>query len=289
MSSLKEVKGRIASVNSTLKITSAMKMVASAKLHRAQGAIENMLPYEHKLNTILSGFLASEGGTISSPFAEKREVERVAIVAVSSNSSLCGAFNANVVKKLNETLASYQALKRENILLFPIGKKIAEAVRKEGFAVQNNLYKLAEKPNYQEASQLAQTLMNLFLKKEIDRVELVYNHFKSTAVQVLTREEFLPIAPKVEAEKGFSTDYILEPDRETLIQTLIPQVLSLKIFTMLLDSSAAEHAARTIAMQMATDNATDLIQDLTIQYNKTRQQLITNELLDIMGSEVANS
>ena len=159
MASLKEVKGRIASVNSTLKITSAMKMVASAKLHRAQGAIENMLPYERKLNGILSGFLSAEG-SVSSPFAEKREVQRVAIVAVSSNSSLCGAFNANVAKKLHETIASYGKLKRENILIFPIGKKIAEATRKEGFEPQGDYQKMAEKPTYKETSDLAARLMN---------------------------------------------------------------------------------------------------------------------------------
>ena len=287
MASLKEVKGRIASVNSTLKITSAMKMVASAKLHRAQGAIENMLPYERKLNGILSGFLSAEG-SVSSPFAEKREVQRVAIVAVSSNSSLCGAFNANVAKKLHETIASYGKLKRENILIFPIGKKIAEATRKEGFEPQGDYQKMAEKPTYKETSDLAARLMKMFANHEIDRVELIYNHFKSTAVQVLTREEYLPIDTEQQKGKGLSTDYIVEPDRETVDNTLIPQVLGLKIFTVLLDSNAAEHAARTIAMQMATDNAIELIQELTIQYNKTRQQLITNELLDMMGSEIGN-
>ena len=274
MASLKEVKGRIASVNSTLKITSAMKMVASAKLHRAQGAIENMLPYERKLNGILSGFLSAEG-SVSSPFAEKREVQRVAIVAVSSNSSLCGAFNANVAKKLHE-------------MIFPIGKKIAEATRKEGFEPQGDYQKMAEKPTYKETSDLAARLMKMFANHEIDRVELIYNHFKSTAVQVLTREEYLPIDTEQQKGKGLSADYIVEPDRETVVNTLIPQVLGLKIFTVLLDSNAAEHAARTIAMQMATDNAIELIQELTIQYNKTRQQLITNELLDMMGSEIGN-
>ena len=212
MASLKEVKGRIASVNSTLKITSAMKMVASAKLHRAQGAIENMLPYERKLNGILSGFLSAEG-SVSSPFAEKREVQRVAIVAVSSNSSLCGAFNANVAKKLHETIASYGKLKRENILIFPIGKKIAEATRKEGFEPQGDYQKMAEKPTYKETSDLAARLMKMFANHEIDRVELIYNHFKSTAVQVLTREEYLPIDTEQQKGKGLSADYIVEPDR----------------------------------------------------------------------------
>lgn len=287
MASLKEVKARIASVNSTLKITSAMKMVASAKLHRAQAAIESMLPYEKKLNSMLAGFLTS-GVQVDSTLAREREVQRVALVAVSSNTSLCGAFNANVIKKLNARLEDYQSLGRENILIYPIGKKVEKAVRKEGYEPQGSYQSMIDKPDYQAAAELAEQLMEMFEKGEVDRVELIYNHFKSTAVQVLTREEYLPIDTEQQKGKGLSTDYIVEPDRETVVNTLIPQVLGLKIFTVLLDSNAAEHAARTIAMQMATDNAIELIQELTIQYNKTRQQLITNELLDMMGSEIGN-
>ncbi len=193
MASLKEVKARIASVNSTLKITSAMKMVASAKLHRAQAAIENMLPYERKLHEILEGFLSSEGA-VASAYAEKHDaVERVAVVAVSSNSSLCGAFNANVARKLGETLTEYRSLGKERVLVFPIGKKIAEAVRKAGYVPQGDYQSLAERPTYREASQLAERLMRMYAEREIDRVELVYNHFKSTASQVLRREEYLPL------------------------------------------------------------------------------------------------
>ena len=288
MASLKEVKGRIASVNSTLKITSAMKMVASAKLHRAQGAIENMLPYERKLNEILSGFLSAEGAS-NSPYAEKREVERVAIVAVSSNSSLCGAFNANVAKKLQDTIEhAYGHLRKEDIRIFAVGKKIADVARKMGYPSEGDFQRLSDKPTYKEAAQLAERLMQMFINHEVDRVELIYNHFKSVSTQVMTHETYLPISTEKKEHKGASADYIVEPDRETVIRTLIPQVLGLKIYTILLDSNAAEHAARTIAMQMATDNATELIQELTVQYNKTRQQLITNELLDMMGGEIAN-
>ena len=287
MASLKEVKARIASVNSTLKITSAMKMVASAKLHRAQAAIESMLPYEKKLNSMLAGFLTS-GVQVDSTLAREREVQRVALVAVSSNTSLCGAFNANVIKKLNARLEDYQSLGRENILIYPIGKKVEKAVRKEGYEPQGSYQSMIDKPDYQAAAELAEQLMEMFEKGEVVRVQLIYNHYKSTAVQVLTREEYLPIDTEQQKGKGLSTDYIVEPDRETVVNTLIPQVLGLKIFTVLLDSNAAEHAARTIAMQMATDNAIELIQELTIQYNKTRQQLITNELLDMMGSEIGN-
>ena len=283
MASLKEVKGRIASVNSTLKITSAMKMVASAKLHRAQQAIENMLPYEKKLNAMLAGFLSSEGAA-SSPFAAEREVKRVAIVALSSNSSLCGAFNSNVIRKFLATAKEYQHLGKENILIYPVGRKIADAVKKAGFKPQGDFQSMADKPAYKEAADLAAGLMKLFAEGNIDRVELVYNHFKSTASQVVIREEYLPIRTENEQEQTAASDYIVEPNREEVIRTLVPQVLNLKIYTILLDSNAAEHAARTIAMQMATDNADELLQELTILYNKSRQQMITNELLDIAGA-----
>ena len=282
MASLKEIKGRIASVNSTLKITSAMKMVASAKLHRAQAAIENMLPYERRLDAMLSGFLAAEGAS-ESPYAAERETERVAVVAVSSNSSLCGAFNANVAKMFHATVARYERLGRDRILVFPVGRKIADAVRKEGFVPQGDFQQMIERPEYKAAAELAGRLMKMFADGEVDRVELVYNHFKSSASQETVRELYLPVDTKPAAGKAFATDYIVEPGREEVMRTLIPQVLSLKIYTMLLDSNAAEHAARTVAMQMASDNATELLQELTVQYNKSRQQAITNELLDMMG------
>lgn len=289
MASLKEVKARIASVNSTLKITSAMKMVASAKLHRAQAAIESMLPYEKKLNSMLAGFLTS-GVQVDSTLTREREVQRVALVAVSSNTSLCGAFNANVIKKLNARLEDYQSLGRENILIYPIGKKVEKAVRKEGYEPQGSYQSMIDKPDYQAAAELAEQLMEMFEKGEVDRVELIYNHFKSTAVQVMTDEQYLPVEMPEEPQQTpdqYRPDYIVEPSAAEVVQTLVPQVLSLKIFTILLDSSAAEHAARTIAMQMATDNATALLQELKIQYNKSRQQAITNELLDMMGGETA--
>ena len=288
MASLKEIKGRIASVNSTLKITSAMKMVASAKLHRAQAAIENMLPYERRLDEMLSGFLSAEGAS-ESPYAENREVRRVAVVAVSSNSSLCGAFNANAVKRFNGTVAEYEKLGRDNILVFPIGRKIADAVRREGFVPQGDFQQMIDRPDYKAAAELAARLMKMFADGEVDRIDLVYNHFKSSASQIVVRERYLPVDTEPKGErKAFATDYIVEPGRDEVMRALIPQVLSLKIYTMLLDSNAAEHAARTVAMQMASDNATELLQELTVQYNKSRQQAITNELLDMMGAEIAN-
>ena len=293
MASLKEVKTRINSVKSTRKITSAMKMVASAKLHKAQGAIENMLPYERKLNKILTNFLSADL-PVESPYIKAREVKRVAIVAFSSNTSLCGAFNANVIKMLLQTVGEFRTLGQDNILIFPVGKKVDEAVKRLGFEPQETSPTLSDKPSYQEASELAHRLMEMYVSGEIDRVELIYHHFKSMGVQILLRETYLPIdltrvvdeeeKQKEEEVQGgdIANDYIIEPSAEELIANLIPTVLSQKLFTAAVDSNASEHAARTLAMQVATDNANELIQDLTKQYNKSRQQAITNELLDIV-------
>ena len=297
MASLKEVKTRINSVKSTRKITSAMKMVASAKLHKAQGAIENMLPYQKKLNKILTNFLSADL-PIESPYIRAREVKRVAIIAFSSNTSLCGAFNANVIKMLLQTVSEYRTLGQDNILIFPIGKKVEEAVKRMGFQPGEIPPTLSDKPTYQEASELADLLMKMYVAGEIDRVELIYHHFKSMGVQILLRETYLPIdltrvvdeeeKQKEEEVQGgeIANDYIIEPSAEELIANLIPTVLSQKLFTAAVDSNASEHAARTLAMQVATDNANELIQDLTKQYNKSRQQAITNELLDIVGGSM---
>lgn len=293
MASLKEVKTRINSVISTRKITSAMKMVASAKLHKAQGAIENMLPYQRMLNKILANFLSADL-PVESPYIRPREVKRVAIVAFSSNTSLCGAFNANVIKMLLHTIGEFRTLGMDNILLFPVGKKIEEATKRMGFHPQESLPTLSEKPTYQEASALAHRLMDMYIAGEIDRVELIYHHYKSMGVQILLQETYLPIDLTHTVEKDemlkeqseIVSDYIVEPSAEQLIADLIPTVLSQKIFTSAVDSNASEHAARTLAMQVATDNANELIQDLTKQYNKSRQQAITNELLDIVGGSM---
>ena len=294
MASLKEVKTRINSVKSTRKITSAMKMVASAKLHKAQGVIENMLPYQKKLNKILTNFLSADL-PIESPYVQEREVKRVAIVVFSSNTSLCGAFNANVIKMMMQTIGEFRTLGQDNILIFPVGKKVDEAAKRMGFKPQEVSPTLSDKPTYQEAAELAHRLMDLYVAGEVDRVEIIYHHFKSMGVQILLRETYLPINltnvvseedrenEEEVQENEIANDYIIEPNAEELIASLIPTVLSQKIFTAAVDSNASEHAARTLAMQVATDNANELIQDLTKQYNKSRQQAITNELLDIVG------
>ena len=297
MASLKEVKTRINSVKSTRKITSAMKMVASAKLHKAQGAIENLLPYQRTLNKIMTNFLSADL-PVESPYVKEREVKRVAIVAFSSNTSLCGAFNANVIKMLLQTVGEYRTLGQDNILIFPVGKKVDEAVKRMGFQPQETSPTLSDKPTYQEAADLAHLLMQMYVSGEVDRVEIIYHHFKSMGLQILLRETYLPIdlthiideeeqKNKEEVEDHeIANDYIIEPNAEELIANLIPTVLSQKLFTAAVDSNTSEHAARTLAMQVATDNANELIQDLTKQYNKSRQQAITNELLDIVGGSM---
>ena len=274
-----------------------MKMVASAKLHKAQGAIENMLPYQRKLNKILTNFLSADL-PVESPYVKEREVKRVAIVAFSSNTSLCGAFNANVIKMLLQTVGEYRTLGQDNILIFPVGKKVDEAVKRMGFQAQETSRTLSDKPTYQEAADLAHLLMQMYVSGEVDRVEIIYHHFKSMGLQILLRETYLPIdlthiideeeqKNKEEVEDHeIANDYIIEPNAEELIANLIPTVLSQKLFTAAVDSNTSEHAARTLAMQVATDNANELIQDLTKQYNKSRQQAITNELLDIVGGSM---
>ena len=247
-----------------------------------------------KLNEILTNFLSTDA-TFESPYTEVRPVTRVAVVVFSSNSSLCGAFNANVVKKLGETLEEYKSLGKENILIYPVGKKVEQAVKKLGYTSQGSYQGMADKPSYMQAYELAALLMQEFMEKQIDRVELIYHHFKSMGSQILMREEYLPIdlskvaataATEGSGKRGFQNDYIVEPSVGQLIADLLPKVLSQKLFTVLQDSNASEHAARTLAMQTATDNANELIQDLTKQYNKSRQQAITNELLDIIAGSL---
>ncbi|MEE1414920.1 MAG: F0F1 ATP synthase subunit gamma [Prevotellamassilia sp.] len=291
MASLKEVKTRIASVNSTRKITSAMKMVASSKLHHAQQAIESMRPYEHQLSHIMSTFVANMEGSIESPYAGSREIKRVAIVVYTSNSSLCGAFNANVVKAFNHKLDDYKKAGIEVVKVYALGKKAADAVAKVGFNNPTDYSTLLDHPSYKKASDIATEIMDLYTTGQIDKAELIYHHFKSAGSQILTEETFLPIELDTTSNNNQegskqAIDFIAEPSKEDVIAELIPKSLHLKLFTALLDSLASEHAARVIAMQAATDNADDLLRELTLTYNKTRQQAITSELLDIVGGSM---
>lgn len=325
MPSLKEIKNRIASVNSTRKITSAMKMVASSKLHHAQMMIENMLPYETMLEHILKAFLASEADA-TTIYSRERPVKRVALVVYASNSSLCGGFNANILKMMQQVVDSYAHLGKENILIYPVGRKVAEKVEKLGLKSAGNFTELADKPCINGCIDMAMDLGRKFRDGEIDRVEMIYHHFKSAGSQVLTHKTFLPIDLTAELERDHERDltsrlvtresqeyirnkqagrqvdeqkretdakplndnFIVEPDMNTVLSMLIPKLAHLMLYTALLDSNASEHAARMVAMQTATDNADELLRELNLQYNKSRQQAITSELLDIVGGSVNN-
>lgn len=290
MASLKEVKTRIASVNSTRKITSAMKMVASSKLHHAQLAIERMRPYERQLSHIMSTFVGSMEGEIDTPYAGERDVKRVAIVLYTSNSSLCGGFNANVIKAFNRKVEAYRQQGIDIVSVYPLGKKAYDAVVKVGFTPSADYAALLDHPSYEKAAQVAAEIMESYAEGEIDRADLIYHHFKSAGSQILTEEEFLPIKLQTADDDSMShttqLDFIVEPSKEEVISQLVPKSLHLKLFTALLDSLASEHAARVMAMQVATDNADELLRELTLTYNKTRQQAITNELLDIVGGSM---
>ena len=322
MPSLKEIKNRIASVNSTRKITSAMKMVASSKLHHAQVQIEKMLPYENMLEHILKTFLASDADA-NSVYERPREIKKVALVVFSSNSSLCGGFNSNVIKLMQQAVAEYQHLGKDNIMIYPVGRKVAEKVTKLGLQSAGDFTALADKPNSADCIQIATELGMKFRLGEVDKVELIYHHFKSAGSQILTRKTFMPIDLESELEadherdltsnvitkkaqdylkkrkrqeqeheaenvKPLNDNFIVEPDMETVLGVLIPKMAHLMLYTALLDSNASVHAARMVAMQTATDNADELLRELNLQYNKSRQQAITNELLDIVGGSVNN-
>jgi len=288
MPSLKEIKGRISSVKSTQKITSAMKMVSSAKLRKAQYNVERFLPYQQSLGSLLNRFVAAGIDELGSPLLETRSLRRVAIVALSSNSSLCGAFNANILKLLTETVKHYHAEGCETEI-YPVGKKIEEAVRKSNLpsTIAGSFIPLMDKPDYEGARAFADNLIERFRTKEIDRVVVLYNHFKNAAVQIPTADQFLPLVLNQQSPINNSVDYLIEPDRQTLLNSLLPKSLRSKIYAVLLDSAAAEQAARTMAMQIATDNAEDILAELSVQFNKQRQQAITSELLDIVGGSEA--
>ena len=291
MASLKETKTRIASVKSTLQITSAMKMVAAAKLHRAQQAIGNMLPYQEKLNEILQDLLAGKGvrEAIDSPLLQAGASDRIALVAFSSNSSLCGGFNATAVKSFLTELEKLEkdGVARERIDVYPVGRKMADAVRKVGITAKRDASALLDKPAYEPAADLARQLTESFEKGEVGRIVLLYNHYKSNASQPPVRETYLPLSLPEAASQELEEDLIVEPGKKEVVEALLPKVLLLKIYTVLLDSYAAEQAARTVAMQLASDNADELLEQLTLEYNKRRQQAITSELLDIVGGSLA--
>ena len=287
-----------------------MKMVAAAKLHKAQNAIGGKLPYEQQLRRTLAGMLQDDDlqkaihdelglGSPETPlvtlqdihiddYPSKESAERIALVLFSSNASLCGAFNANVIREFSQTLAVLRdrGYTSDDIDVYAVGRKIADAAVKAGLQLEADLSEMADKPVYEDASELASVLVDSYISGEVSQVVLIYSHFASAASQPVIRENYLPLALH-DLDKADPIDYILEPDPLALARELLPMVLRLKMYTVLLDANAAEHAARTIAMQIASDNAQNLIAELTLAYNKGRQQEITAEILDLVGGTMA--
>jgi len=288
MASLKEIRARITSIASTQKITSAMKMVSAAKLKKTEGITTRFLPYKNKLSEALASYLASLEGEVSIPLAEHREVKKVALMAFSSSSGLCGVYNSSICKLFKQVYDEYaESLGVENVTVFLVGKKINDYAKKFGIKVEKQYAPLAESMSYDLAMEISDKMVELFLSKKVDRVELVFNHYKNAGVQVPQREAVLPLKAEVSGEGHQSFDYIVEPDKETFVNELIPKVVRTNFYSIMLDTLTAEHGARMTAMHIASDNADQLSQELKIQYNKARQNVITNELIDIVGGAEA--
>ena len=283
MANLKEIRIRIGSVSSTMQITSAMKMVSAAKLKKAQDAITAMRPYSTKLSELMKSFSGASGST-SKSYTESRELRNVLVVAISSNRGLCGAFNANISKQIS-VFKTQQKFKSSKIDFLTIGKKINDTLSKTDTIIQNNS-DVFEDLNYENVSQIADQLIEFFVSKKYDHIEIVYNSFKNAATQIIKSEQFLPI-PINESEGSENLDYIFEPSLESIANTLIPKSLKMQLFKAIRDSFASEHGARMTAMHKATDNASELRDELKLTYNKARQASITNEILEIVGGAEA--
>jgi len=288
MANLKEVKTRISSVQSTQQITKAMKMVAAAKLRRAQDRIIQMRPYAQKLDGILVGVSASLD-TEENVFSDEREVSSVLIIAVTSDRGLCGPFNSNVFKATNALIADKYAdqFKEGGVTIMPIGKKALDYFSKRDFIVEKKFGELFGKLSFDEAMKAAEFAMKAFENKNFDAVEIVYNEFKNVATQIMCTEQFLPIVSTEEENTSVVNDYIYQPSQDSLVEHLIPTSLKIKLYKALLESNASEHGARMTAMDKATDNAGDLLKELKLKYNQTRQAAITNEILEIVAGAEA--
>jgi F-type H+-transporting ATPase subunit gamma len=285
MANLKEIRNRISSVSSTMQITSAMKMVSAAKLKKAQDAITAMRPYADKLTELLQNFGSNLDADNGSVFTKNREIKNILIVAITSNRGLCGAFNSNIIKQVNELAKNYT---KGNVSVMAIGKKANDSLSKE-FKILSNESKIFDDLNFTNVAQIAQVLMNKFKDGSVDKIELVYNKFKNAATQIVTTEQFLPIVTSNDQINN-NQDYIFEPSKVEIVKTLIPKSLKTQLFKAIRDSFASEHGARMTAMHKATDNATELRDQLKLTYNKARQAAITNEILEIVGgAEALNS
>lgn len=285
MANLKEIRNRISSVSSTMQITSAMKMVSAAKLKKAQDAITAMRPYANTLSTLIQNLSSALEGDFQNPYTQVRENKKVLLVAITSNRGLCGAFNANIIKKTRQLIETTYA--QSSVSLITIGKKGSEILLKTG-KVQSRHDALLDDLTYENTAQMAQSIMDQFAQQEVDEVVFIYNQFKNAATQIVEVEPFLPIIPNQSDEKSTTqADYIFEPDKVEIVNQLLPKSLKMQLFKALRDSMASEHGARMTAMHKATDNATELRDQLKLTYNKARQAAITNEILEIVGGAEA--
>ena len=283
MANLKEIRNRITSVSSTMQITSAMKMVSAAKLKKAQDAITAMRPYAEKLTELLQNLSSTLEGEIGGDYTTQREVKKVLIVAVTSNRGLCGAFNSNVIKEVKVISERFQGAQVD---VFAIGKKGNDTLKKTHNVIENQS-SVFDNLTFDNVAAIAQELTDKFVSGEYDRIEVVYNQFKNAATQIIKAEQFLPLAP-IKSDKPVATgDYIFEPSKEEIVLTLIPKSLKTQLYKSIRDSFASEHGARMTAMHKATDNATELRNQLKLTYNKARQAAITNEILEIVGGAEA--
>ena len=286
MANLKEIRNRIASVSSTMQITSAMKMVSAAKLKKAQDAITAMRPYSDKLTELIQNLSSSIDGDTQNPYTEQRPVQNVLVLVITSNRGLCGGFNSNVVKAVSKNISTVYANKK--VSLITLGKKGNDILQKI-FEIETNNNEIFDELTFSNASAIADSFMADFTSKKYDKIEVVYNCFKNAATQILTTETLLPIVSEQDDQNAAGADYIFEPTQENIVQELLPKSIKMQLFKALCDSFASEHGARMTAMHKATDNATELRDQLKLSYNQARQAAITNEILEIVGGAEALS
>jgi F-type H+-transporting ATPase subunit gamma len=284
MASLKEVKNRIGSVTSTQQITKAMKMVAAAKLRKSQDRITQMRPFAQKMSAILQNLSAS-GSDVDAWYAKQREVNKVLLVVVTSDRGLCGSFNSTVIK--SAVRVAQENYSGKNVTILPIGKKALEFFGKRNAKLVTDYSTLFAKLSFENVSECGEFIMNAFRKSEFDRVEIIYNQFKNVATQILMVEQFLPVKPQASTRKGADVDYIFQPNQEEILSGLVPKSLKVQLYKAVLDSNASENGARMTAMDKASENAGELLKELKLSYNRTRQAAITKEILEIVGGAEA--
>ena len=288
MPNLKEIKSRITSVKSTIQITSAMKMVSAAKLKKAQDAIIQLRPYSNKLTEIMSSVSSASEDSSQNKYSEVRDVNKILLVPITSNRGLCGGFNANIIKKTIEIEKELNS--KSELTILSIGKKSSEFFKKNKYNVHSTHDDVFQDVNYEDVSKIAELILNDFANEKFDKVILVYNQFKNAATQIVMQEDFLPLNKTQSENSQEAVDYIYEPGKDEILNELIPKSLKTQLFKAILDSYASEHGARMTAMHKATDNATELKNELTLSYNKARQAAITGEILEIVGgAEALNS